>query len=308
MKTISLQTSYDTKLNNATYDALKAFQLNTINSSTSDLANSKLRDIEASANTFYNSIASNFNMAGYNRDILKEYVPALVYTMYDGYYIYSKYTNTLQNEDYKDDSTYKNGQTLSGIKPYVYYSCRYKKGNIDVVITYTLDNYITVYGTINGESVNKSGYLIDNCIKNENDGTATYRGITIRPEDKLTEVSVDYDANGNPVTNSNLSSVQTSEKKYVKVNGVKYYNSNNEWYSILNNERYKQGSFKDTNNAAVKYYSEAAQFKTWMEQKGLTELMTSDAVYENGEKYEVIKISGQDKKVTLSDKEEWRKP
>ncbi len=283
VKTISLQTSYDTKLNNATYDALKAFQLNTINSSTSDLANSKLRDIEASANTFYNSIASNFNMAGYNRDILKEYVPALVYTMYDGYYIYSKYTNILQREDYKDDSTYKNGQTLSGIKPYVYYSCRYKTGNIDVVITYTLDNYITVYGTINGESVNKSGYLIDNCSGNGTD-TATYRGITINPEADLIEVSVDYDADGNPVINPNLSSVKTSEKKYVKVNGVKYYYSNNEWYSILNNERYKQGNFKTTNNAAVKYYSEAAQFKEWMREEGLLDLTTKNAVDENGQR------------------------
>lgn len=279
VKTISLQTSYDTKLNNATYDALKAFQLNTINSSTSDLANSKLRDIEASANTFYNSIASNFNMAGYNRDILKEYVPALVYTMYDGYYIYSKYTNILQDEDYEDDSTYKNGQTLSGIKPYVYYSCRYKTGNIDVVITYTLDNYITVYGTINGESVNKSGYLIANCSGNGTD-TATYRGIAINPEADLTEVSVDYDTDGNPKTNSSI--VQTSGKKYVKVNGVKYYNSKGEWYSILNNERYKQGNFKDTNNSAVKYYLEAAQFEAWMKQEKLTELKTSDAVDENG--------------------------
>lgn len=278
VKTISLQTSYDTKLNNATYDALKAFQLNTVNSSTSDLANSKLRDIEASVNTFYNSITSNFNMAGYNRDILKEYVPALVYTMYDGYYIYSKYTNTLQNEDYKDDSTYKNGQILSGIKPYVYYSCRYKKGNIDVIITYTLDNYITVYGTINGESVNKSGYLIYNCSGNGTD-TATYRGIAINPEADLTEVSVDYE-NGNPITNSSI--VQTSKKKYVKVNGVKYYNSNGEWYSILNNERYKQGNFKDTNNSAVKYYSEAEEFKNWLYSKGLLELKTSDAVDENG--------------------------
>ena len=58
VQTINLQLSYDTKLNNATYDALKAFQLNTINSDTSDLANSKLRDIEASVNTFFNSISN----------------------------------------------------------------------------------------------------------------------------------------------------------------------------------------------------------------------------------------------------------
>ena len=79
VETLELQVSYDTKLTNATYDALKAFQLNTVNSSTSDLANSKLRDIEASVNTFFNSIATNFNMAGYNQDILQQYVPAIVY-------------------------------------------------------------------------------------------------------------------------------------------------------------------------------------------------------------------------------------
>ena len=61
VKTLGLQVSYDTKLNNATYDALKAFQLNTFNSDTSDLSNSKMRDVEASANTFFTSIASNFN-------------------------------------------------------------------------------------------------------------------------------------------------------------------------------------------------------------------------------------------------------
>ena len=52
IKTLQLQTQYDSKLQNATYDAIKAFQLNMSNSSTSDLANSKMRDINASVNTF----------------------------------------------------------------------------------------------------------------------------------------------------------------------------------------------------------------------------------------------------------------
>lgn len=184
VQTISLQLSYDTKLNNATYDALKAFQLNTINSDTSDLANSKLRDIEASVNTFFNSISNNFNITGYNEDTLKEYVPALVYTMYDGYYIYSPFTNKLdQNKtneitgdngeinkksdaeilNDREDATYKDGEKISGLKPYVYYSCRYKKGtNNDFVITYSLDNYITIKGLINGKQINDAGYLLDN--------------------------------------------------------------------------------------------------------------------------------------------------
>ena len=63
IETLELQVSYDFKSRNATYDAVKAFQLNTINSGSSDLANSKMRDIEASVNTFFNSIASNFNMS-----------------------------------------------------------------------------------------------------------------------------------------------------------------------------------------------------------------------------------------------------
>lgn len=67
IKTLQLQTQYDSKLQNATYDAIKAFQLNMSNSSTSDLANSKMRDIKASVNTFYNSLASHFNMVGYGK-------------------------------------------------------------------------------------------------------------------------------------------------------------------------------------------------------------------------------------------------
>ena len=131
VKTLELQTSYDTKLTNATYDALKAYQLNAINSSTSDLANSKLRDIEASVNTFFNSIATHFNMAGYNKDILQEYVPALVYTMYDGFYIYSPFTNTLEEED--EGTTYHNGDEIYGLKPYIFYSARYNTGSTDVL-------------------------------------------------------------------------------------------------------------------------------------------------------------------------------
>lgn len=148
IKTLSLQSQYDSKLQNATYDAIKAFQLNMSNSTTSDLANSKMRDIEASINTFYGSLASNFSMTGYGEDVLKNYVPAVVYTLYDGYYIYSAYNNKLDNIYGDNDEyspTYKNG-----LKPYIYYSCRYKpNNNSDFVITYTLDSYITIQGILN---------------------------------------------------------------------------------------------------------------------------------------------------------------
>jgi len=50
------------------------------------------------------------------------------------------------------------------LKPFSTYSARYKKGNgtngIDITVNYTLDNYITIYGTVKGQYVVKSGYLI----------------------------------------------------------------------------------------------------------------------------------------------------
>ena len=104
--------------------------------------------------------------------------------MYDGYYIYSPFTNKLdQNKtneitgdngeinkksdaeilNDREDATYKDGEKISGLKQYVYYSCRYKKDtDNDFVITYSLDNYITIKGLINGKQVNDAGYLLDN--------------------------------------------------------------------------------------------------------------------------------------------------
>ena len=135
IKTLDLQISYDSKLQSATYDAIKAFQMNMSNSTTSDLANSKMRDIQASITTFYNSLSSHFDMAGYGEDVLKDYVPAIVYTLYDGYYIYSTYNNTLDvkndvtnpsGDEFYSQASYQNGENIYGLKPYIYYSCRYK--------------------------------------------------------------------------------------------------------------------------------------------------------------------------------------
>jgi len=273
IKTLNLQTSYDSNLDNATYDALKAFQINTINNSTSDLSNSKIRDIEASINTFFNSIATNFNMIGYNQDILKEYVPALVYTMYDGYYIYSPFINTLPDEDAaKGENDYPDNTKITGLKPYIHYSMRYVDTGIDIVITYSLDNYITIQGMINGVGIHDSGYLIDN-ISNVNytNKTLKYRGITIQGEATLQEYIGD---NSNP---NNL-------YNYVKVNGVKYYqykpaiDGKTGWFTILNGEKY--GGQSDLNGEAnynaFQYYADAYEFGKRLENYGIKNLKTSN--------------------------------
>lgn len=274
VKTLELQMNYDFKLTQATYDAVKAFQLNTVNSSTSDLANSKLRDIKASVNTFFNSVATQFNLSGYNKDILQTYVPALVYTMYDGYYIYSPFTNKLQPGD--EGESYKNGDKISDLKPYIHYSARYKKSGIDVVITYSLDNYITVKGTINDKGVNKAGYLLNNITKDVS-GNVQYRGINI-PTERLTQTNAEFINNNDTVA---------TEGTYIynKINGVKYYtkDNGNTWFSILNGTKYEQQNtkYKLENNAGQMYYKDAKEFTDWV-QNNLSSLTSMDAIDENG--------------------------
>ena len=88
--TLRLQNEYDTKLNNSTYDAVNTYKINTLSEDFSNIGDVRIGNINASINMFFTSLASNFNMTGYNRQFLQEYVPALVFTMYDGYYVYSK--------------------------------------------------------------------------------------------------------------------------------------------------------------------------------------------------------------------------
>lgn len=268
VKTLELQVSYDTKLTNATYDALKAFQINTLRSDTSDQENSKIRDIQASINSFYNSISNQFKISGYSRDLLENYVPALVYTMYDGYYIYSPFKNTLPEEE-SNEGLYKDGEKIYGLKPYVHYSCRYKGSNFDVVITYTLDNYITVQGIINNVAVDRSGYLLDNI---DIIGTSVkYRDIEIKPEEEL-KAYIDGNVG--------------DEYTYIMFNGVKYYKGQDgKWFTLLNGDKeIQQGiDYKETTSAGLKYYQEAYDFTKWIRQEsGLGNLKVSDAVDETG--------------------------
>ena len=158
IKTIKNQTAYKSSLINSTYDSIKAFQLNTANNMYSTISNSKIRDIEAAINVFYSSLATSLGTSGYSQDDLKSYVPSIIYTLYDGYYIYSKYYDTVE-KDYK-----------YGLKPFISYSCRYVKGsNYDFVVNYTLDNTITIIGKVKGEYVTKTGHLLkdNNDIPNE---------------------------------------------------------------------------------------------------------------------------------------------
>lgn len=287
VQTLNLQAEYDSKLNDATYDALKAYQINSLTSSSGDFTNSKIRDIKASVNTFFNSMSVNFYTAGYSKTTLQNYVPAIVYTMYDGYYIYSPYKNTWDNEtvakynEDKDKLSYHNDEELFGLKPYVYYSCRYKKSSeYDIVITYSLDNYIQIEGIVKNQPVNKSGYLLSN-IEKVGDNYK-YNEIEISPSETLSEYVIYANDNGNEASGT---------YRYIKKNGMKYYldSNNNEVFYVLNGKRMRQSDISANdiinNSSAKKYYEDAYNLREFIKDN-LSDLSTEDILDENGKKYE----------------------
>ncbi len=245
--TILLQSTYSSKLLDATYDSVKAFQLNTINNRYSSVSDSKIRDIEAAINSFYSSLSASLNIS---EDNLKQFTPAILVTMYDGYYIYGKRENTESNEyEY-------------GLKPYVYYSARYKKGNTDCQITYTLDNAITVYGTVNGKKVEpQTGFLINTSdfdldtqmkINNgkENEITSIeYDGITIGTEKLQETLLILKDA-----TATEPAKVEKQTYPYTFYDNRKVYQESENvyfWYSDFRKMYVKDAATKNTEPAKV---------------------------------------------------------
>ena len=256
INTVSIQTQYDSQLLSATYDAAKAFQKNTVNSWSSTITSSKIRDIEASANVFLNSVANNFKFSGNSKDAIKEYIPAIVYTLYDGYYIYAPFTNELGDIQVAQGSTYQDDTRTFGLKPYVYYSREYNRGSDNFVITYSLDNYIQIQGRIKGEIINEGGYLIDITGLDDSYDGKTYKGAYIKEKEEYKEF-VDKD----------------TEYRCEKINGTKYYldedgqEQDGIFYFIQSDRNYLSGEnaekiqkYFDSDNSAREYYKDAYKF------------------------------------------------
>ena len=154
--TLALQTMCKTQLKNATYDAMVAFQLNTVHNNYSTVSDSMRRDISAVIQSFISSMANNMGISGATEATIKPYIPAIVFTLYDGYYIYSP-----SSSYYIDDNGVEQKKYEHVLKPYIYYTARYIKGDTDIVVNYTLDNYVVITGNVEGVGyVSKAGYLI----------------------------------------------------------------------------------------------------------------------------------------------------
>lgn len=274
--TINRQSSYDAYLLNATYDGIKAFQLNTANNSYSTIGNSKIRDIEAAISTFFSSLATNLGLSGYSEDDVRQHVPAILFNLYDGYYIYSNYYDT-------ESGTYN-----YGLKPFMYYSCRYVKGsNYDFVVNYTLDNTISVIGIVNGNYVTRTGHLIlddgftpDTEVLTENLITLDNQGV----DTSYTEASYQY-------------TIYNSQKIY-KENGIDDSTPNQDRYFYYSSSYSKDyindpATLEYLNNhlqggnlisdSAIKYYEEGREFTEWVN-NNLSGITQQDAVDVDGNK------------------------
>ena len=205
VKTINKQNMYNTGVNTAVHDAIFAYEMNSKNDAYSNNAENKRSNIKASVKTFENSLSNACNLGLYNNDAIEEYIPAVVFGMYDGFYMYAPSENA-------------EGEYKHNLRNYVYYSEQLP--DTDIIIRYTLDNYVAVSGTINGTYVTRSGYLINlddlngSNIKDKiKDTTIRYKGISIDTE---TISEYNYNENEKIIKESKLVGNESAKAYYKK--------------------------------------------------------------------------------------------
>lgn len=231
---VNMQTEYNSRISDATYDGIKAFELNTNKENERMSIKEKEKEVGYAIEIFYKTLANKFSSSGYDSNSLKDYTPAILFNLYDGFFIQSKYKN-VENNNYE-----------YGLKPYEHYSCRYvKSDDYDFIVNYTLDNYISIYGKVNGEFVRKSGYLID-----------------IRKIDEDSKNKID---NG-----EQISSIYYDDLKIEK-EVLTSFQIKNEDNVILQNEN----TYEST--SALKYYIESYKFTKWVIEN-LKDIKPKDAI------------------------------
>lgn len=318
--TIAVQNSYDAKLLDATHDAMLSLEVNTANEDLSTVSDSLRSIVDASTNIFFNTLATNMGVSNASKSLVQPYVPAILYTLYDGYYIYAptsspevctdKYGQTISTNSkgvtyntfinangreigiysfdqssikymnnsttaesgptvnysslpdaikeeygallYKNkDGTYSTSIHTEGgnnrstyfkqsyiLKSFISYSARYENGDIDIVVDYTLDNFISIEGKIGNSYYTKSGYLID--------------------KDLVKRVSLD-------------SNQVQSWKRYSEESWHDYiYGNNNvtvelnDGTIISNKDTYEPSKRWEDSQSAVEYYINAWMFSSWV--------------------------------------------
>lgn len=325
--TISMQLAYDTKLLDATHDAMVALEINTANEDLSTVSDSLRSIVSASTNTFINSLSANMGMSSASKSALQPYVPAILVTLYDGYYIYSPTktpivcTNSKGVAVYVGDKgvkkdgtvgsyqayTYDESDTISvdegadsdygmlmykvegedkyitgiveGItefktdyvlKSYIPYASRYyyKTGAnpedcIDVQINYTLDNFINIYGNIEGIYYTKSGYYsnveVTKCIV----GDLTDSGVMVNP------LEMEGLMNYNEAEIDEFIDKYSTHNKYISIvidthiDGDAPFTITSKYIDGDDDESNVDEYEKDDADSAIRYYLKSFAFSNW---------------------------------------------
>lgn len=263
--TLNLQQQYDQKLIEATKEAMEAFEVNTTewNDTYSNLSDSKRRDVMASINTFITSMSSKLGMGGISKENMLSYMPAIAFTLYDGYYVYAPQNvpkirvyesgeNAGQAElDGNENVQYvkNNGECTTDITDtdivqeykhslttFLPYSKKYTVGEKDYIIDYTLDNYIRVYSKDDGVRAGNLVYFDNNTDLKGNAGSPKikYNGTSIEPE-ILTEQVIFAE------TNSNGKRITQTYKYVYDIQNEKYYyekqGTDGSFFRVVNGEK-----------------------------------------------------------------------
>ena len=242
VKTINKQNMYNTGVNTAVHDAVFAYEMNSKNDDYSDNAENKRSNIKASVKTFENSLSNACNLGLYNNDAIEEYIPALVFGMYDGFYMYAP-------------SETKNGYKHN-LRNFVYYSEEISCSNYDLIIRYTLDNYVAVSGTIDGTYITKAGYLInlDKCNNYNWKKTKS-------PDDKIEEATL--------LDNFTYEGVSINEKEELI-----YTTLSEDKTELISNS-----SEPEKDSTAIEYYKEAIAFSEWFNEYIISKNVSSEYGY-----------------------------
>lgn len=242
IKTIKYQSLYDTGLLTATHDAIYAFEINSINNTYSDNAETKRNILKSSVKAFEKSLCNTCNISSYNTEAIEEYIPAIVFGMYDGFYMYAPSYNS------------KTKKYEHSLKNYVYYSETLADGT---VIRYSLDNYITVSGYFDGKYQTKEGYLID-LTNSKSDGTK-YKGIAIDTSDKS---AVKYYKEAYYFTDTILNSSDWNVPDYLKPSSTNDPEDENSAF-VQHKREIMKNKMESVLNSSITAYSNRTFGKTY---------------------------------------------
>ena len=274
LKTIKKQNMYNTGIATATHDAIFAFELNTKNDNYSNNAEYKRINVKSAIKTFENSFSKTCNIGVVSSSEIEKYIPAMLFGLYDGFYMYAP--------SRIDDDSYKHN-----LRNYVYYSEQIP--NTDIVIRYTLDNYVAVSGTIDGKYKTMAGYLVTGTW---DDSTKKYNDIQI-PEETLKYNKLQENADGS-ISITETTTTSTSAQTYYKeaIEFTRKFKKMIEDNLSVSDSRYITDSNdpEDENSAFVTHKREIIRNKIE------STLNSSITAYANisGKEYKMPKLSEED--------------